>query len=76
MARYNNNNRMGRGRRTPNRRNSSTRRQKARQASTQRMLEDTYGVKFKNVSKLSPLSQYMIDYCSKAVGTDEWDLFN
>ena len=55
---------------------TSTRRQKVRKASTNRMLENRYGVKFKNVSKLSPLSQYMIEYCSKGIANDGWDLFN
>jgi len=67
MARY--------SRRTPSRRNSSTRRQKARQASTQRMLEDAYGTKFKN-PKLSSLNEYIIDYCRMGTVQNQWDAVN
>ena len=53
-----------------------SRRRKVREASTNRMLENQYGVKFKNNLNFSPLTKYIIDYCSKGLAQDEWDLFN
>ena len=55
---------------------TTTRRQKVRKSSTNRMLENQYGVKFKNNLNFSPLTKYIIDYCSKGMAQDEWDLFN
>ena len=83
MARYGNTKQGRKNRmRTGTNRNSrvyprtSTRRQKVRKASTNRMLENQYGVKFKKNTNFSPLSEYMIEYCKNHPPTDEWDLFN